>query len=106
LTDGIEMKKKNSSPRKKMIAALIAVISLVMVAVFVLAVSKRLKTRSEQEEKIESLSQTVKDIEEENSKIQETIDNGENESYIERVAREDYNYVRPEERVYYDSEQE
>ena len=106
MTDGIEMKKKNSSPRKNMIAALIAVISLVMVAVFVLAVSKRLKTRSEQEEKIESLSQTVKDIEEENSKIQETIDNGENESYIERVAREDYNYVRPEERVYYDSEQE
>lgn len=99
------MMKKNST-NKKITAALIVVISLVLIAVFVFAVAKRLKTRAAQQEQIESLSQTVKDIEEENSKIQETIDNGENESYIERVAREDYNYVRPEERVYYDSDQE
>ena len=38
------------------------------------------------------------------TRIQETIDNGEDESYIEHVAREDYNYVKPEERVYYDSD--
>ena len=50
------------------------------------------------------MSQTVSEIEEQNSRIQETIDNGEDESYIEHVAREDYNYVKPEERVYYDSE--
>ncbi len=98
------MKKKHSSPQKRIAAALTIVISLLLIAVFVFAVGKRLRTKAEQENKIESLSQTVKDIEEDNSRIQETINNGENESYIERVAREDYNYVRPEERVYYDSD--
>ncbi len=98
--------KKYSSRDKKAVLILTAVISIVLIVVFVFAVTKRLRTKAEQEDKIESLSPSVEAIEEENSKIQETIDNGENESYIERVAREDYNYVRPEERIYYDSGQE
>ena len=93
------MKKKNGSDKKIIIAA-VAVISIVLIAIFVFAVGKRLKRKSEQENQIESLKQTVSEIKE------ETINNGENESYIERVAREDYNYVRPEERIYYDSDQD
>ncbi len=99
------MKKKNGSDKKIIIAA-VAVISIVLIAIFVFAVGKRLKRKSEQENQIESLKQTVSEIKEENSRIQENINNGENESYIERVAREDYNYVRPEERIYYDSDQD
>jgi cell division protein FtsB len=95
----------NNNPRtKKLIRAAMIGVCIVVLIVFAFAIGKRLKTKREQENRISSMSQTVSEIEEQNSRIQETIDNGDNESYIEQVAREDYNYVKPEERVYYDSD--
>lgn len=95
----------NNNPRtKKLIRAAMIGVCIVVLIIFAFAIGKRLKTKREQENRISSMSQTVSEIEEKNSRIQETIDNGDNESYIEQVAREDYNYVKPEERVYYDSD--
>ncbi len=95
----------SDNPRnKKLIRAAAAAICIIVLIVFAFAIGKRLKTRREQENTINSMSQSVSEIEEQNSRIQETIDNGDDESYIEHVAREDYNYVKPEERVYYDSD--
>ena len=31
------------------------------------------------------------------------LDGGDQEEYLERIAREQYGYAKPEERVYYDS---
>ena len=81
-----------------------AILCIIIIIMFAFAVGKRLKIKRTQEEEISSLKQSITQIEEQNSKIQETIDNGEDESYIESVARDDYNYVKPEERVYYDSD--
>ena len=95
----------NNNPRtKKLTRAAMIGVCIVVLIVFAFAIGKRLKTKREQENRISSMSQTVSEIEEQNSRIQETSDNGDNESYIEQVAREDYNYVKPEERVYYDSD--
>ncbi|MBR6361024.1 MAG: septum formation initiator family protein [Clostridia bacterium] len=95
----------NNNPRnKKLIRAGLVCLCAAVLIIFAFAIGKRIRTRHEQENTISSMSQTVSEIEEQNSRIQETIDNGEDESYIEHVAREDYNYVKPEERVYYDSE--
>lgn len=92
------------SKNKKLIRAAMIGVCIVVLIIFAFAIGKRIKTKHEQENTISSMSQTVSEIEEQNSRIQETIDNGEDESYIEHVAREDYNYVKPEERVYYDSD--
>ena len=92
------------SKNKKYIRAAMIGVCIVVLIIFAFAIGKRIKTKREQEKTISSMSQTVSEIEEQNSRIQETIDNGEDESYIEHVAREDYNYVKPEERVYYDSD--
>lgn len=38
-----------------------------------------------------------------NAALKEIIENGDEAGYIERIAREQYGYAKPEERVYYDS---
>lgn len=40
--------------------------------------------------------------EDENQALTDIIDSGDQDAYIERIARERYGYVKPEERVYYD----
>ena len=93
---------KNKNNLRVIRLSLIAVI--IILIIFGIAIGKRIATTSRQKREISSLEQTVTEISEENSKIQETLDNGEDESYIERVAREEYSYVKPEERIYYDSD--
>lgn len=93
---------KDKSNMRVFKIALIAVVLILII--FGVVIGKRLVTTSKQKNEISSLEQTITEINEENSKIQETLDNGEDESYIEHVAREEYGYVKPEERIYYDSD--
>lgn len=39
----------------------------------------------------------------ENADLEAYIESGDEADYIERIAREQYGYAKPEERVYYDS---
>lgn len=90
--------------KNKKALSIVIIISLAVLLIFGVAVAKRLKTTQKQETEISSMKQSVTDLSEDNSEIQQTLDSGEDESYIERVAREQYSYVKPEERVYYDSD--
>ncbi len=96
------MNVKNMSVRTKRII-LIAIL-LIVFAFFAKAIYSRVNTIQNQKQIISSLEETKSEVEEENSKVQQTLDSGVDESYIEKVAREEYNYVNPEERVYYDSD--
>ncbi len=96
------MKVKNLSVRTRRI--ILIVIILIVFAFFAKAIVTRVETIQNQKQVINSLEESKSEVEEENSKVQQTLDNGVDESYIEKVAREEYNYVNPEERVYYDSD--
>ena len=56
-----------------------------------------------QENAVEDLQLQYQQQLDENSELQLIVDNGNESDYIERIAREQYGYAKPDERVYYDS---
>lgn len=87
---------------KLKIGAIVAafIIFVIFVVVFF---SRYAKTVSQQKE-INSLEQTASSIREENSRVEKTLENSDDDAFLEKAARED-DYVKPEERIYYDSVQ-
>lgn len=82
---------------------IIIVVVLLIALYFGHQVGVRLRVKFSQDKQISEMQQTVSQIEEQNSKMEETIAAGEDESYNEQIAREN-GYVYPEERVYYDND--
>lgn len=63
-----------------------------------------LQTKVNAEEKaLEDLKTSYYQQLEENADLEMIIENGNESDYIEKVAREQYGYAKPDERVYYDS---
>ena len=63
-----------------------------------------LQTKVRAEEKIlENLKTSYQQQIDDNAELQMIIENGNEADYIEKVAREQYGYAKPDERVYYDS---
>lgn len=83
---------------------IILAVVLVVFILFAVTFFKKYKVLSAQREEISRMSSQVSEIQKENDDVSKTIENGTNESYIEQAAREN-GYVKPEERVYYDSDQ-
>ncbi len=65
-------------------------------------ISLQAKVRA-QENAVEDLQAQYQQQLDENAELQLIIENGNESDYIERIAREQYGYAKPEERVYYDS---
>ena len=55
------------------------------------------------QENVAVLNQTKEDWEEMNTELKEVLENGDEAAYIEKIAREQYDYAMPDERVYIDS---
>ena len=51
---------------------------------------------------IDSLNQTKQELNDQNTELQEVLDNGDEKAYFEKIARE-HDYAMPDERVYIDS---
>ncbi len=83
--------------------ALIALIAVLIIIYLVIIIGK-LKTRNELDRQKSDMESSVTSILEDNSKIKESIENGDEESYLEQIARDEYSYVNPEERIYYDND--
>ena len=82
---------------------ILAVLFCALVCYFVATlISLQAKVRAE-ENNVEELKQAYQQQIDDNAEIQMIIDSGNEDSYIEKVAREQYGYAMPEERVYYDS---
>ncbi len=92
-----------SVQKKKLRYIAIAAVALVLV-LFVTVVISRMHKREEQKRTEESISIEASMLSEENEKLKETLSNVDDESYLEKIAREDYDYVKPEERIYYDND--
>ena len=56
-----------------------------------------------QEREVAELKKTYQQQIDDNAELQMIIDSGDEAAYIEKIAREQYDYVMPDERVYYDS---
>ncbi len=56
-----------------------------------------------QEKNVDNLKNQYQQQLDDNSELQRLIEEGNESEYIEKIAREQYGYAKPDERVYYDS---
>lgn len=87
--------------KKRSIILIVLLCALVVYFVATL-ISIQSKVRAQQNIN-ESLSATYQQKLEENAELEDRIENGNEEENIDRIAREEYGYALPDERVYYDS---
>lgn len=59
--------------------------------------------RMQKEEELLTIKEKIKDYENENAELQQILENGDMTEYIEKVAREDFNYAYPDEQRFYDT---
>ncbi len=84
-------------------SVILAVLFCALVCYFVATlISLQSKVRA-QENAVAELSNQYEHQLADNAALNAVIENGGEADYIERIAREQYGYAKPEERVYYDS---
>ncbi len=89
-----------NDPKKLIIISVI----ILVVVIYLIVLFGKIRTKRELDARESEMQTEVSSILEDNSKIKESIENGDNESYLEEIARSEYSYVNPEERVYYDND--
>ncbi|MBQ8762600.1 MAG: septum formation initiator family protein [Clostridia bacterium] len=82
---------------------ILAVLFCALVCYFVATlISLQMQVRA-QENTVDELKAQYQQQIDENKELQALIDEGNESDYIEKIAREQYGYAKPDERVYYDS---
>lgn len=82
---------------------LLAVLLCALVCYFIATLISIQSKVKAQEAANAASQQTLQQIKEDNAEKEDRLANGDEEENIERVAREQYGYADPDERVYYDS---
>lgn len=94
------MKMKRSSKRKRSVILELAVIAA---AVYVIVSLVQLQAQiGEASQKCDEVSEAYENQQLENRELQRLLESGNEEEYIERVAREQLGFVKPDEKVFYD----
>lgn len=82
---------------------ILAVLFVALVCYFVATlISLQTKVKAEEDAYVE-LSRAHQEQVDDNKELEMIIENGDEDAYIEKIAREQYGYAMPDERVYYDS---
>ena len=93
------VKKIKNRKHSIILAVLFAALVCYFVATFI---SLQTKVRAE-EKAVNELKQTYQQQLDDNTELEMIIENGDEAAYIEKIAREQYDYAMPDERVYIDS---
>ena len=92
-------KKGNKSPHKTLLVKLGLCALLVVLALVVIANMNVYKKKRELGTQIKGLEQKVQDLKEKNSQLKESTARADDQSYIEKVAREELELQQPGEKV-------
>ena len=89
--------------KEKKRSILLAVLFVVLVGYFIATlINIQTKVKAQENENAAS-QQTLQNIINENADKADRLENGDEDENIEQIAREQYGYADPDERVYYDS---
>ena len=91
--------KDGKKVNKKKVSITVTLISLVLIVYFVVSLVGLMSDIGKSKDTYSSLEAKLAALQAENEELQNLIDS---DSYIERIAREKYNYVSPGEEVYAD----
>lgn len=89
--------------RKRKNSVILGVLFFAVVCYFVATLISLRTTVSAEEKSLEDLKISYQQQLDENAELEMIIENGNESDYLEKVAREQYGYAKPDERVYYDS---
>lgn len=95
------MTVKRTRNRKHSI--ILAVLFCALVCYFVATLISLQSQVRAQEHTVENLKAQYQQQIDDNNELQRLIEEGNESEYIEKIAREQYGYAKPDERVYYDS---
>lgn len=84
-------------------SVILGVLFFAVVCYFVATLISLRTTVSAEEKSLENLKTSYQQQLNENAELEMIIENGNESDYLEKVAREQYGYAKPDERVYYDS---
>lgn len=87
---------------RKTSVLLTAAFAVVACILFVYIISLRLDINAKRDV-LEQLNVQYQQQLDSNAELELAIADGDKDEYIERIAREQYGYAKPDERVYYDS---
>ena len=90
---------KKKKRRFSFILAVLFISVAVMFVVSLVAVNKEIKNKKAE---VEQLKSQCEEQEAENDELQSMVDSGNQDEYIEKVAREKYGYIKQGDRVYQD----
>ena len=82
---------------------ILAVLFCALVCYFVATLISLQSQVRAQEKNVDNLKNQYQQQLDDNSELQRLIEEGNESEYIEKIAREQYGYAKPDERVYYDS---
>lgn len=95
------MRKMKASKKRK--RSIILELAVVVVAVYFVASYVQIQVQiNEASQKCDEVSAACDEQQMKNKELQRLLDSGSEEEYIERVAREQLGYVKPDEKVFYD----
>ncbi len=95
------MAKSKAKP-KRSFSFILAVIIFAFVIYFAVSMVSSAKEIKAQQAEINQLQAQCNEQLAENQELQDVIDSGDKDDYIEQVAREKYGYIKPGDRVYQD----
>ena len=94
---------KSSRKMKKNHSVLLVLLILAFVGVIAVGCIMNYAQAANNNKEIEELSGQVEEMQSENQEMERFLDDENHDEYYEKIAREDYGYAKPGERVFYDS---
>lgn len=82
---------------------ILSVLFFAVVIYFIATLISLQTTVNAEQSALNNLISTYEQQSNRNAELEMIIENGNESDYIEKVAREQYGYAKPDERVYYDS---
>lgn len=96
------MAKSKNVKHKRKHSLLITLAFIAFLVYFTVTIISARSDIKEKQDEVNQLSSQYETVENENKELQNNLDNGDKEDYIERIAREKYGYIKPGDRVYQD----
>lgn len=100
--DKIKPLKTEKKPKQKHSFILIIGGSVLAIIALIVCFSNYYTVHNNNKE-IEKISSEISEVSENNDKLESFLADDNYEDYVEKVAREQYDYAKPGEKVYYDS---
>ena len=102
LSRGGGMAKKKSVKRRRKHSFILTVCIISLAIVFVISLISIKKEIDSGKEEVKQLQSKCDEENEANKELQRVVDSGDKDEYIEKIAREQYGYIKPGDRVYKD----